>query len=67
MERTIIENGTVYVGELEFTRLIGQLIRRYKFLNKNQVPKTIIFPPVIKVEGVIVEYEVKEVATKGAG
>jgi len=59
MERTKYENKTIYVGEFEFTRLMRQLIRNYRFMRENEEPTKVILPSVMEVEGVRIVKEVK--------
>ena len=58
------KNGSILVGEAEFRVLLGQLVRQFKFMNRNQQPESIILPQISEVDGVPIYFEeVKEHAT----
>ncbi len=55
MERTYTDDGVIYIGELEITRLLVQLIKQHKFLHNNECPQKIVFPVIKGIEGVTIE------------
>jgi len=61
LTRTVMVDGIVTVGELEFTALMVRFIRAYKFLNDSNLPTKIVFPDIGDVEGVRLEFPTKEV------
>lgn len=50
------KEGTVHLGALELSYILGRLIRGYKFLNKNTLPTLIIVARLEEVDGVRVQY-----------
>ena len=65
MDNTRTSSGVVYIGELELTRLLVQLIKHYKFAHANEYPEKIVLPTIREIEGVIIEQEVKDAASSG--
>lgn len=61
MERTEFKDGTITVGELEFTTLMRRLIHAYQFRGNGDLPDKVILPDVKEIEGVLIEFPVKEV------
>jgi hypothetical protein len=59
MERTQSVDGALYLGEQEFSNLIGNMVRGYKFINKGSEPVEIVIPMLKEVKGVKVRYEPK--------
>ena len=57
MERTTIQDGSIYLGEVELTSVLRQLIRSYRFHYNNQDPKSVVVPLVPNVDGIEVVYE----------
>lgn len=49
-----------HIQERVIINLLRQIIKAYKFTNKNQIPDTIVFPPVHEVDGVKIEYPGQE-------
>lgn len=65
MERTHTDGGIIHVGEVEFTRLLVQLIRKHKFHNNNEYPTKIVLPSITEIEGVIIKQEVRDAVGSG--
>ncbi len=57
MNSTQTSSGVIYIGELELTKLLVQLIKHYKFSHNNEYPEKIVFPAIKEIEGVIIEQE----------
>lgn len=62
MDRTETKDGIITVGKLEFTGLMIETIKAYRFTHKGESPAKIILPKVEKVEGVTIEIEEAEYA-----
>ena len=60
MDSTQTSSGVIYIGELELTRLVVQLIKHYKFRHNNEYPEKVVFPTIKEIEGVIIEQGVKD-------
>lgn len=67
MERTMMKDGIVNVGEKEFTRLVEGLVGTYKFMNKGESPTKVIFPLITGVDSVEVAFEPIEEVLNATG
>jgi len=56
LTRIFMKDNKVYYGERDLVGLCQTLIRIYRFRNKNQDPKAIVFPDVKEVDGVRIEF-----------
>lgn len=55
LRRTEFRDGTAYLGEFEFIRLMKQLIHHYQFRGDGELPSKIVLPIPDEVEGVEIE------------
>lgn len=60
MERTTIEGDKIYLGRVELSNLIKNMVRTYKFHNNNKEPETVVIPIIEEVDGITVIYQIKE-------
>lgn len=56
MDRTTIQEKTLYMGELDFTGILKSLIKGYKYTHKGEKPEGIVIPRVDMVDGVPIAY-----------